>query len=425
MLEAVAATPQAARAPQHLLERLASERLPLAKELHRSANELGRRRSFARGCVVEPGLVLFLQRYHGALHDIMMPLHARDVNAPPPRGWPARRGHAKSDRVDQLPSTVSIRQAEPADLQAVTRLLAQADAEHAARIPAFFVATDPAAPRADDAVPRRLRGEGGVTLVACLPAGGGEGQEEVAGVIEIDRVERPARPGQPAQRYAMVQALVVADTRRGQGLAARLMEAGRAWADEQGLTPLRLHVWDANLPARRLYRRLGFTTLGRVLRQDGLPVPQPSPPVTCFAGRCLCGGVRFRAEGPSLFCCHCHCNWCRAAHGAAFVTWLGVREEAFHAEDPEGLLRWFASSPTARRAFCGRCGSTMLYASELSPGEVHIARALIDGPVDRLPKVHLFSDHAVEWMPIEDDLPRVPSDHPGLTKYATVRAPPR
>ena len=48
-----------------------------------------------------------------------------------------------------------------------------------------------------------------------------------------------------------------------------------------------------------------------------------------FEGRCLCGGVRFAVAPPTLFFAHCHCRWCREAHGAAFVSWVGVAEERF------------------------------------------------------------------------------------------------
>ena len=43
-----------------------------------------------------------------------------------------------------------------------------------------------------------------------------------------------------------------------------------------------------------------------------------------FEGRCLCGEVRFAIGAPTLFFAHCHCRWCREAHGAAFVSWVGA-----------------------------------------------------------------------------------------------------
>ncbi len=146
------------------------------------------------------------------------------------------------------------------------------------------------------------------------------------------------------------------------------------------------------------------------------------PEAVTFAGSCLCGAVRFHAQGPSLFCCHCHCRWCRKAHGAAFVTWFGVRAEGFVLDSGQEALRWFASSAPSRRGFCGACGTTLFYTSTLDPGEVHIARAVMDGPVDREPSLHIFTDHAVDWVRLGDDLPRYDSTARGLAKYQAVPA---
>ena len=141
---------------------------------------------------------------------------------------------------------------------------------------------------------------------------------------------------------------------------------------------------------------------------------------TTFRGGCLCGAVRFEADGPSLFCAHCHCRWCRAAHGAAFVTWVGVREEAFRLVRGADQVRWYESSEHGRRGFCGTCGTTLLYRSGLSPGEVHLVRAAVEGPVDRAPQGHAFVDHAVDWVELGDDLPRLASDDSRLEKYRRV-----
>jgi len=102
-----------------------------------------------------------------------------------------------------------------------------------------------------------------------------------------------------------------------------------------------------------------------------------------FGGSCLCRAVTFEITPPTLFCCHCHCRYCRKAHGAGFVTWLGAAEKQFAYTAGADLVSWYASSQQSKRGFCSRCGSTMFYVSTLSPGEVHIARAFVDEPVDR------------------------------------------
>ena len=123
-------------------------------------------------------------------------------------------------------------------------------------------------------------------------------------------------------------------------------------------------------------------------------------------GSCLCGAVRFSAALPSKWVAHCHCTYCRRAHGAPFVTWAGFEDGQVTVDDAGARLRWYESSPGAARGSCSRCGTPMLFKSDRWPGELHLARALIDGPLDREPMAHVFFDTHVPWLAIEDDLPR-------------------
>lgn len=125
-----------------------------------------------------------------------------------------------------------------------------------------------------------------------------------------------------------------------------------------------------------------------------------------FVGGCLCGSVRLEVKAPTKWCAHCHCTRCRAAHGAAFVTWFGAARKAVEVRDPEGLLRWYASSAPARRGFCSRCGTTMLFESERWPDETHVALAVMDGAIDREPSAHVYFDRHVAWFEPGDGLTR-------------------
>ena len=128
----------------------------------------------------------------------------------------------------------------------------------------------------------------------------------------------------------------------------------------------------------------------------------------CIEGGCLCGDVRFSATLPSLWVAHCHCTLCRRAHGAAFVTWVGMDASRCAIDDPRQQLRWYASSAGAERGFCSHCGSMLFFRSERWAGELHIARAQIDGDIDRTPQAHVFWDTHVDWVQLDadDGLPR-------------------
>jgi hypothetical protein len=142
--------------------------------------------------------------------------------------------------------------------------------------------------------------------------------------------------------------------------------------------------------------------------------------VNALEGRCLCGAVRFAVTPPTLFFAHCHCRWCREAHGAPFVSWVGAAEERFRYLPGSSEARWHASTPPSRRGFCATCGTTLFYASTICPGEIHVARPAFPGAIDREPQCHVFFDQRVAWVEVGDRLPRFTTDDPGLAKFKAV-----
>lgn len=123
-------------------------------------------------------------------------------------------------------------------------------------------------------------------------------------------------------------------------------------------------------------------------------------------GSCLCGTVRFQIDLPVRFCAHCHCSNCRRAHGAAFVTWVGIPKVQLHFTSGEDRLRQFKTDTGATRSFCGTCGTTLFYQGPRWPDEIHIVRGNIEGEIDKEPTAHVYVDHAASWWSIDDDLPQ-------------------
>lgn len=125
------------------------------------------------------------------------------------------------------------------------------------------------------------------------------------------------------------------------------------------------------------------------------------------AGACLCGAVRFEIELPTLICAHCHCTMCRRTHGAGFVTWAVVANEKIRFLAGEDRLVRYRSSAHGTRSFCGTCGSSLFFSSTKRPEHVDVVVANIDGAIDRGPQFHVFWDDRVEWVHVDDDLPRL------------------
>lgn len=129
-------------------------------------------------------------------------------------------------------------------------------------------------------------------------------------------------------------------------------------------------------------------------------------------GSCLCGAVQFTALLPAKWVAHCHCTRCQRAHGAAFVTWAGFPSEAVEVHDDQNSLRWYVAQEGGSRAFCGQCGSPMFFKSGRWPGELHIARALFQDPIDQEPQSHVFFETSVPWVTLADELPGEVSEPP-------------
>ncbi len=137
-----------------------------------------------------------------------------------------------------------------------------------------------------------------------------------------------------------------------------------------------------------------------------MPAQTPSQKEqSVVTGRCLCGGVRFVVELPTLWSAHCHCTLCQRAHGAPLVTWVGVDCGSFSLTG-DNPVRWYESSEDSRRGFCADCGSTLFFSSDRWPGEIHIVRTAFEQAIDREPSGHVFFESHAPWFPFEDALER-------------------
>ena len=99
---------------------------------------------------------------------------------------------------------------------------------------------------------------------------------------------------------------------------------------------------------------------------------------------------------------------CQQAHGAAFVTWVGVPKNQFEFLSEEKHLNWYASSDEASRGYCNRCGTTLLFRSSRWDDEIHVTLANFEQPIDRTPSSHVFYDSHVKWVQLGDDLEQYP-----------------
>lgn len=203
--------------------------------------------------------------------------------------------------------------------------------------------------------------------------------------------------------YAEVKRLMVRPAARGRGAGRALMAAFEAEARRLDLPVARIETGPDLPEALTLYRRLGYRETGPF----GSYAPHPSSIFMARrlirTGRCLCGQLRYRADGPVLWQMHCHCESCRRATSSPMTTYFDVAD---------GGWRWtgaapavHASSPGVERFFCPTCGSPMAYRSDAA-AEMHFLACTLDDPRDVQPEGHDFWEERLPWLLLADDLPR-------------------
>jgi hypothetical protein len=78
-----------------------------------------------------------------------------------------------------------------------------------------------------------------------------------------------------------------------------------------------------------------------------------------YEGGCLCGHIRFRAQGPALRPHTCSCKMCQRHTGALTSVWVEFPKDKVAWTGPGGAPATWRSSDITSRAFCPKCGSTL------------------------------------------------------------------
>ena len=126
-------------------------------------------------------------------------------------------------------------------------------------------------------------------------------------------------------------------------------------------------------------------------------------------GRCLCGAVAYRVTAPAKRLEHCHCTYCRHAHGALYASGALVDAAHFHIDRGSEELKAFTSTPGNHRWFCGRCGCHIYMSVDDMPAEIYYWAASLDA--DMHPghpencEWHLFVGSKAHWDRFDQLLP--------------------
>jgi hypothetical protein len=121
-------------------------------------------------------------------------------------------------------------------------------------------------------------------------------------------------------------------------------------------------------------------------------------------GGCLCGAVRFKAEGEPLNVRICHCRTCQKAMGSPFFARAVFDQRVLTVQ---GETAHYPSSAMVDRVFCKTCG-TRLFTWRKSPAVAGVALAAFDDRNAFAPTEHICVSDKVDWVSLDDGLPQYP-----------------
>jgi hypothetical protein len=125
-------------------------------------------------------------------------------------------------------------------------------------------------------------------------------------------------------------------------------------------------------------------------------------------GACLCGAVRYKAEGEPLNVRICHCRNCQKAMGSPYYA------RALFAQDALTVKGETARYPTSEhldRVFCPRCG-TRLFSWRRNGSAAGVSLATFDDRNAFAPTEHIWVSAKMHWVCLNDGLRQYPEGLP-------------
>ena len=126
---------------------------------------------------------------------------------------------------------------------------------------------------------------------------------------------------------------------------------------------------------------------------------------TIRTGGCLCGQLRYEAQGEPRFAGHCYCEDCRKASGSGFVPFMGYGSDAvrFTGESRTSVAK-AANGNDAVRNFCPACGGLVFGGEAGTSTTFTIYAGSLDDAALFHPTVAVFTRGRPAWAAIPPGL---------------------
>jgi hypothetical protein len=123
-----------------------------------------------------------------------------------------------------------------------------------------------------------------------------------------------------------------------------------------------------------------------------------------IAGGCLCGRLRWTAQGEPLFAGFCCCADCRKASGSGYIGFLGFARAALRFEGEATTFHSAALRGEAARNFCPTCGGLVFGGERDVSDSFTIYAGSLDDAADFHPTMAIFLRDKPGWVVLPEGL---------------------
>ena len=116
-------------------------------------------------------------------------------------------------------------------------------------------------------------------------------------------------------------------------------------------------------------------------------------------GSCHCGNVRYAVHGDIVSVVNCHCGLCRNLSGAAFTSYIVVREIDFRVDGGQESIARYAATPKAAKHFCVACGTPLFNTNPLDyPSLARIYLGTASTASALAPRINVYHESMLPWV---------------------------
>lgn len=124
-----------------------------------------------------------------------------------------------------------------------------------------------------------------------------------------------------------------------------------------------------------------------------------------ISGRCLCGAVTYRADGPPIVVAQCHCEECRRLSGTGHTVGAMFHISNVTVNGQLGRYSYTSNNGSeVTKSFCPGCGSPIWGQNTRLPDHLTLTLGTMDNTADLEVQVVIFDQEKRHWDQLGADI---------------------